>query len=502
MPDIEHATIPLAVLDTSADLKQAEVFDLSHLTLHSTLADLPTDSFAVSVMTNGQVVADAFKRQPDLSGVIVMDKERVVTAVSRRRFLERVGRAYGIEVYLNRPIHILVEAIGTNHLPLPQQTRIQEAAEIALRRPANQFYEPIVVEYGDGSRRLLNAYVLLLAQAQLLALVNQVEQNRRQLAESLQKTGKALLSSLSLRKVTKRILKELSKVVTYERGLVLLRQDDHLQSIAWRGFPKDERSEHLSVAIQPTEDDVFQRILRTEEPVVIGDVLQEPSWQQLEWLPLNHSWLGVPLASPTGIIGLISLTRQPRHAFSEDDIALALTFAGQAAIALENARLYEQILNFNNQLEQKVAERTAELNQAYAVLAQLDKTKSDFIHVSAHELRTPLTVVKGYTQVLQIRPDIQEKPDVLHMLNGIEEGVNRLHRVVNSMLDVAKIDSNTLDVYLEPVAMAALIDCITIQLEDALQERQLRLTLSDFAELPPIIGDLDLLKKVFHALLV
>lgn len=497
--DLDFVTTPMTY---AALPKPAKVFDLSSLTLHSTLADLPTHRFEVSAAASGQVVADAFKRQPDLSGVIVMNGENVVTAVSRRRFLEHVGRAYGVEVYLNRPIYILVEAIGTNHLLLPEQTRIQDAASIALSRPAEQFYEPIIVQCPQGERRLLNAYVLLLAQTQLLNLVNQVEQNRRQLAESLQKTGKALVSSLSLRKVTKRILKELSKVVLYRRGLVLLRREDRLESIARRGFPKDERASPVSVVIQPGADDVFQRILRTQEPVLIGDVTREPSWQQLDWLPIDHSWLGVPLVGSKGVIGLISLTRHAPNAFTEDDIALALAFAGQAAVALENAHLYEQILNFNDQLEQKVAERTAELNQAYTVLAQLDKTKSDFIQVSAHELRTPLTIVKGYTQVLKMRTDLGEKQDILAMLTGIETGVDRLHRIVNSMLDVAKIDSNSLDIYLEPLAPAAIIGLVVAQLERAMVERHLRLVMTGLDDLPLITGDLDLLKKVFYALLV
>lgn len=242
--------------------------------------------------------------------------------------------------------------------------------------------------------------------------------------------------------------------------------------------------------------------MRTKEPLVLGDVTQEASWQQIDWLPLNYSWLGVPLAGPTGVIGLISLTRLSRNAFSQDDVTLALTFAGQAAIALENARLYEQILNFKNQLEQKVSERTAELNQAYAVLSHLDKTKSDFIQVSAHELRTPLTIVKGYTQVLKLHPEMQREPDILKMLQGIEEGVNRLHRIVNSMLDVAKIDSNTLEVYLEPVSVSVIVRGVVNQLQDSLAERQLRLHLAELEALPLILGDMELLKKVFYALLV
>ena len=266
--------------------------DFTTLSLQSTLADLPTFTFAIGLDVMGQAVADAFTRQPDLPGVIVTSDGGVITAVSRRRFLEHVGRAYGVEVYLNRPIRILIETIGLDYLALHSSTSIQEAASIALSRSATQFYEPIVVENGDGDCQILDAYTLLLAQTQLLSLVNQVEQNRRQLAESLRKTGEALLSSLSLKKVTKRILKELYKVVAYERGTVMLRQDDVLVSIARRGFPKDARAKNFQVPVQPDDNDLFQRIVTTKQAVLVKDVMQESTWQQFDWLPVRPLLVG------------------------------------------------------------------------------------------------------------------------------------------------------------------------------------------------------------------
>ena len=154
-------------------------------------------------------------------------------------------------------------------------------------------------------------------------------------------------------------------------------------------------------------------------------------------------------------------------------MTLVSTFAGQAAVALENARLYEQTVDFNEQLEHKVEERTEELNRAYSTLEQMDKTKSDFIKVSAHELRTPLTIVKGYTQVLQLRKDLKDNEKVVQLLDGIETGVNRLHRVVNSMLDVAKIDSNTLDIYPETLHLNHVIQQVASQLEKGFASRDL-----------------------------
>ena len=483
---LRQETGPLTTVETAL---ATEAQDLPTLSLSSTIADLPTHSFEVQTSTSGQLVAEIFKQHPRLPGVIIIEDQDggAITAVSRRRFLEHVGRPYGIEVYLNRPIEVLVKAVGTDKLVLPSDTTIRKAASEALKRPLSLTYEPIIVQYPDGSHRILDVYVLLLAQTQLLKVVNQVEQNRRQLAESLQKTGNVLVSTLSLDKVTKRILKELAKVVAYERGSVLLRQEQQLISLAKRGYPKEEAFQTIVVPLREPGEDIYWHLVETREPVILADVVQEPTWQQLESLPLNHSWMGVPLIAQDRVIGMISLTREAVNAFHPDEVQVVLTFASQAAIALENARLYEQVKAFNEQLEQMVDERTLELNRAYHILEQLDKTKSDFIKVSAHELRTPLTVIKGYTQVLQIK--FKEDPETSRLIEGILGGANRLHRIVNSILDVAKIDSNTLDLYPDDVPLADIIEKLKNQLASDLQQRKLTLTIADLSGLPPVYGD-------------
>lgn len=488
--------------DTNYLASAPTLVNLSHLTLQSTLADLPMHQFSVSVQTAGEVVAQAFQGQPDLPGVIIMAGEDVVTAVSRRRFLEHIGRAFGLEVYLNRPMKVLVNTIGTNHLTFASDTKIQEAAAAALTRPSDLYNEPVVVRVGEHDLRLLDSYILLLAQTELLKQVNQLEQNRQQLAESLRKTGQVLVSSLSLKKVTKRILKELDKVVAFERGAVLLREDEQLSLIAKRGFPRDERVKELVVPYQADSEDVFGRMLQSQRPLLVPDVTQEPGWTQLDWLPLNRSWLGVPLITQDKVIGMISLTRLEADAFTENDVAVVLTFASQAAIALENARLYEKILSFNDQLEQNVAERTEELNRAYTILEKLDQTKSDFIKVSAHELRTPITVIKGYAQVLSTVPALKEDESSELMLAGILSGVTRMHRVVNSMLDVAKIDSNTLEVVHEELYLMDIFQKLSGSLAENVRQRRLSLSLDTSLEgLTAVTGDPNLLEKLFFALL-
>ncbi len=317
----------------------------------------------------------------------------------------------------------------------------------------------------------------------------QTEQKRRRLAESLQKIGSELASSLDMRHVPQQILEQLAEVVPYERGSVLLQRGDELEIIAQRGFPDDQRAINLRVAIR--EGDVFEQMVAANRPIWVADVTQSDGWQQLDWLPLNRSWMGVPLITKSRVIGMISLTRKEAGAFTEEDAALVLTFAGQAAISLENASLYDDITRFN-----------AELEKAYHNLARLDQAKADFIEVAAHELRTPLTVIKGYTQVLATRPGVVDDADSRTLLNSVMDGVNRLHEIINSMLDVSKIDNQTLSMHLEPTWLHMVIRRVAGELKSSLEERRIALHIRNVQQLPWIQADSELLYKVFYHLVI
>ena len=120
---------------------------------------------------------------------------------------------------------------------------------------------------------------------------------------------------------------------------------------------------------------------------------------------------------------------------------MAATFAMQAIVALENARLYDEVTSINQMMERMVSQRVEELNNAYNTLAKHDKNKSAFIQVAAHELRTPLTVIKGYLGMLSVDQVVQANNVLSQAIEGVLQGTNRLHQVVSSMLDVARLDN-------------------------------------------------------------
>lgn len=315
------------------------------------------------------------------------------------------------------------------------------------------------------------------------------EQQRRQLAESLEQTGRELTSSLEMSELPGRVLEQLHRVVPFERGSVMLQSEHELEIIAQRGFPDDERARSLRMPIRP--DDVYEQMVNANRPIWIEDVSQVAGWKQVEWLPLNRSWLGAPLITKDRVIGMISLTRPQAGAFSQHEAGIVMAFAGQAAIALENARLVTEITTFSERLE-----------RAFANLERLDQAKADFIDVAAHELRTPLTVIKGYIQVIQARPAILNDPETNALLERVLEGTARLHEVINSMLDVSKIDNQTLRMHLAPTWLNMVLRRVQGELKFALSERKISLTFSNLENLPYIQADSDLLYKVFYHLIV
>ncbi|MBN1488057.1 MAG: GAF domain-containing protein [Anaerolineae bacterium] len=353
--------------------------------------------------------------------------------------------------------------------------------------------------FDDDDQKILQALANQIAIAIRNAQLYASERHRRQLAESLEQTGRVLSSSLDLSKVPGRILDQLEAVVPFARGSIFVQNEAVLKCIAKRGFP-EKVDQDFDVTIR--EGDVYQRIVDTQAPVLIDDVLFDPRFKTVEWLPTHHSWMGIPLIAKDRVIGMISLTRNEIAAFTADDTLLVLAFAGQAAIALENAALYDDIRCFNQELEAMVRQRTEELELAYARLEKLDKSKSDFINITAHELRTPLTVVKGYTQVLKVHPDFKDSPGAMPLLTGIMSGTDRMHKVVNRMLEVAKIDTQALEMVKRTVELGDIVLRVQSQLKSVFAERNLKLEIDGFDRLPCIDADPHLLFKVIDHLLM
>ena len=144
----------------------------------------------------------------------------------------------------------------------------------------------------------------------------------------------------------------------------------------------------------------------------------------------------------------------------------------------------------------------ADLQKTNKVLRQLDRNKLEFIMIAAHELRTPLTVLNGYVNVLRSFPETQASPNLAEVTDGILKGTNRMHKVVNMMLDLTRIGSESLQVASVPVPLQRIIEDLVRDLEQAAAERQIHLVVTHADATPEINGDPPLIQKAVYQLIV
>ncbi len=143
-----------------------------------------------------------------------------------------------------------------------------------------------------------------------------------------------------------------------------------------------------------------------------------------------------------------------------------------------------------------------DLQRTNKILRQLDRNKLEFIQVAAHELRTPLTVLKGYVTVLRSLPEIKANTSLNEVIDGIHKGAERMHEVVNMMLDVTRIDSETLKLSVVPVPLKSMINDIARDFVKSAEERTIVVNIDHDPETPNINGDPTLIQKALYHLII
>lgn len=154
------------------------------------------------------------------------------------------------------------------------------------------------------------------------------------------------------------------------------------------------------------------------------------------------------------------------------------------------------LANTFDEMTENLQLRTRQLENTNQLLEQMDRTKMRFIQVAAHELRTPLTVVRGYAQLTRMKTAGNE--DLAQLTTYILDGSKRMEEIIDSMLDVSRIDSNMLEVMPSDAEIHLVIDKVEKVFRPALEERKLCFNSEKLSDLPLITADQDLLHKLFY----
>ena len=194
----------------------------------------------------------------------------------------------------------------------------------------------------ERARRLLLALADLAAVAiQRLRLLEE-ERRQRQEADTLRRAAQALSSTLDLPQVFETILSELQRVVPYDSASVQLLKGDHLEIIGGRGFPNLD--EILGISFPVEGNNPNREVMRSLEPFILEDapaVYEDFTREPFSQMGIR-SWLGVPMLIGQRPVGMITLDKCQPGFYTQEHARLALAFAAQAAVAIENARLFEE----------------------------------------------------------------------------------------------------------------------------------------------------------------
>ena len=189
------------------------------------------------------------------------------------------------------------------------------------------------------------AMLTVIADQATTAVVNarlyQAEQQRRQLAATLAEISQTISATLDLERLFEVILEQLSRVIHYDSASILLLQDDGLRVVAARGF--DDPGAALGLSFDWTEESLAFRAMRQRQAILADDVQHDPGWEETECTQHVRGWVGAPLMTKEEVFGVLTVDSCQARAYTQEDAQVVTTFAHQAAIALTNARLVEQL---------------------------------------------------------------------------------------------------------------------------------------------------------------
>ena len=200
---------------------------------------------------------------------------------------------------------------------------------------------------------------------------------------------------------------------------------------------------------------------RERKAIIVDDVQSQPGFLPNPLLPDTRSEMSIPMIIGEKVIGVFDVQSNNLKGFSKEDASVYTTLAAQVAVALQNARLY--------------VEQAATVTQ----LRELDRLKSSFLANMSHELRTPLNSILGFADVMLEGLDGDLTPNMDNDLGLIRKNGQHLLNLINDVLDMAKIESGTMNLNPEKFRVYEILDEVTSITSSLASEKNIALFITD-----------------------
>lgn len=294
--------------------------------------------------------------------------------------------------------------------------------------------------------------------------------------QNLQRIDRELNRTLELDRVIRITLDWALRITGADAGLIGLfaPEGEGLQILASTGF-NPEFVDEYSNKLYPVDKGLVGRVMRTGQPEFVPDVMADP-----EYVPLTQSdtvaQITVPILRANTAIGALVLETSIPDLFAPLDFEFAQRLVEHAAVAIENARLVQEVQDAN-------------------------RSKTEFISFIAHELKNPMTSIRGYTDLVKSGSvgEINEMQG--QFLGTIRSNVDRMSRLVSDLRDVARIETGDLHLDMDLITLQSIVDETVNSLRSQIDEKSQDLVIDIPEDLPTMWADQTRMVQVMTNLL-
>ena len=271
---------------------------------------------------------------------------------------------------------------------------------------------------------------------------------QRERLEVLHEVNLSVTSTIDSAKILEAFLDRALIHLPYAAAIVRLKSRDTgvLETVATRGVEMKRFSESKALL------SFIDRVVTEPTPLTVGNAFADPEAAHLELLKAEGlaAFLDLPLIANNEVLGALVFFTREAHQFGADEVDFLSTLAGQAAIAIHHAQLYD-----------RSQQQGAELRHAHHI-------KDDFLKAVTIELKTPLNVITGYTDMfrdglLGAMTPIQEKA-----IETVARQSKDLSRLINSVLQVSSMEAETLRIQLQDMSLWEFLSELRLQYDHPL----------------------------------
>jgi signal transduction histidine kinase len=282
------------------------------------------------------------------------------------------------------------------------------------------------------------------------------------------------------------ILESAVRLCDAKFGTLFLYEGDAFRTVATRNTtPAFYEFMQRRGVFLPRSGTPLDQLLRTKQLVQRVDDSADQIPSAAAILGGGRSHLAMPMLKENELVGAITIYHQEVRPFTDKQIELVKSFASQAVIAIENARLLEELQTRQRELEA----RTQELEIA-------SQHKSQFVANMSHELRTPLAAILGYAELMQEGFYEPPGPKSLDALTRVRSNGKHLLGLINTVLDIAKIESGQFSLNIAEYAIESVVETVRAATEALAQNKKLALKTDVPKSLPIGLGDEQRLTQV------